>query len=243
VVELDTGRLDGFEALIRWTHPSLGEIPPDTLLPIAARLGLMPALGRWVLEQAVEQGLALSSQAGRPLAIAVNITPDQLHDERFIELATRHAGDRRMRLVLELTEHTLIDGDHASPTLDLLHDAGAAISLDDFGSGYSSMDYLHRFRAIDAIKIDRSFVAALTNPRTKIIVESVTAMARAFDTIVIAEGIEDWLTVSTVRDLGCQLGQGYLLGRPARFEVAAAIAQRGRIEGPWPVRTAAAVSA
>jgi diguanylate cyclase (GGDEF)-like protein len=243
IVELDTGRLDGFEVLIRWTHPTFGDIPPDRMLPIAIRLGLMPALGRWILDQAVLHGLTLSEHAGRPLAIAVNVAPEQLHDDRFIALAQHHAADRRLRLVLELTEHTLIDGDQASPILDLLHEAGAAISLDDFGSGYSSMDYLHRFHSIDAIKIDRSFICALTNPRTKIIVESVAAMASAFEAIVVAEGIEDWKTATTANNLGCRLGQGYLFGRPCTIDAAITIAERGYIDGPWPVRREAHVVA
>jgi diguanylate cyclase (GGDEF)-like protein len=235
VIELASGKLDGFEVLIRWTHPDFGNIPPDTLLPIASRIGLMPALGRWILVQAMEQGLRLSAIAGRPLAIAVNVAPEQLDDEHFIELAAEYGADRRLRLVLELTEHTLIEGDSAIAVIERLHSCGTAIALDDFGSGYSSIDYLHRFGAIDAIKIDRSFIAGLsTDPRSGALVDSIAAMARAFDALVVAEGIEDWDSALTVHDLGCQLGQGYLFGRPAPIESAMEIATAGRIEGPWP---------
>jgi diguanylate cyclase (GGDEF)-like protein len=235
VIDLSSGELDGFEVLIRWTHPELGAIPPDVMLPIASRIGLMPALGRWILVQAMEQGLRLSEAAGKPLAIAVNVAPEQLDDEVFISLAAGYAADRRLRLVLELTEHTLIDGDRANPVLDRLHACGAAISLDDFGAGYSSIDYLHRFRSIDAIKIDRSFVAGLgKDVRTRALIGSITAMGHAFDALVVAEGIEDWTSAMAVFELGCQLGQGYLFGRPAAVETAMTIAECGRVEGPWP---------
>jgi diguanylate cyclase (GGDEF)-like protein len=235
VIDLATGELDGFEVLIRWTHPELGLIPPDVLLPIASRIGLMPALGRWILVQAVEAAVLLSETAGRPLAVAVNVAPEQLDDEVFIGLAATYAADRRVRLVLELTEHTLIDGDRANPVLDRLHACGAAISLDDFGAGYSSIDYLHRFRSIDAIKIDRSFVAGLGNDvRTRALIGSITAMGHAFDALVVAEGIEDWDSARAVFELGCQLGQGYLFGRPSPVEDAMRIAECGRVDGSWP---------
>jgi diguanylate cyclase (GGDEF)-like protein len=234
VVHLADGELDGFEVLIRWTHPEFGPIPPDTLLPIASRIGLMPALGRWILIQAMQEGLRLSEVAGRPLAIAVNVAPEQLQDDRFIELAARYAEDPRLRLVLELTEHTLIEGDSAIAVLDRLHGCGAAISLDDFGSGYSSIDYLHRFRAIDAVKIDRSFIAGLTtDPRSGALVDSIASMAHAFDALVVAEGIEDWDSALAARELNCQLGQGYLFGRPEPIEAALPIARAGRVLGPW----------
>ena len=234
VVRLSDGELDGFEVLIRWTHPEFGPIAPDTLLPIASRIGLMPALGRWILIQAMQEGLRLSEVAGRPLAIAVNVAPEQLEDDRFIELAARYAEDPRLRLVLELTEHTLIEGDSAIAVLDRLHACGAAISLDDFGSGYSSIDYLHRFRAIDAVKIDRSFITGLvSDPRSGALVDSIAAMARAFDALVVAEGIEDWSSALAARGLGCQLGQGYLFGRPASIDAALPIARAGRVDGPW----------
>jgi diguanylate cyclase (GGDEF)-like protein len=235
VIDLSTGALDGFEVLIRWTHPELGPIPPDVLLPIASRIGLMPALGRWILVQAMQAGIRLSETAGRPLAVAVNVAPEQLDDEVFIELAAKYAADRRLRLVLELTEHTLIDGDRANPVLDRLHACGAAIALDDFGAGYSSIDYLHRFRSIDAIKIDRSFVAGLgKDVRTRALIGSITAMGHAFDALVVAEGIEDWDSARAVFALGCQLGQGYLFGRPGPIEEAMPIAECGRVEGSWP---------
>jgi EAL domain-containing protein (putative c-di-GMP-specific phosphodiesterase class I) len=244
VIDLASGDLDGFEVLIRWSHPELGLIPPDVMLPIASRIGLMPALGRWILVQAMEQGLALSEAAGKPLAIAVNVAPEQLDDEVFIRLAAGYAADRRLRLVLELTEHTLIDGDRANPVLDRLHGCGAAISLDDFGAGYSSIDYLHRFRSIDAIKIDRSFVAGLgTDVRTRALIGSITAMGHAFDAVVVAEGIEDWTSAMAVFQLGCQLGQGFLFGRPSPVEVALEIARRGRVDGPWPWTREGAVPA
>ena len=133
-------------------------------------------------------------------------------------------------MVLELTEHALIEEEAASEALNRLHEAGAAIAIDDFGVGYSSISYLHRFRCIDALKIDRSFVGSIVDDdRTHALVDSVIAMARAFDAIVVAEGIEDWETFATIQSMRCSLGQGFLFGRPSTFETAMEFARAGGI--------------
>jgi diguanylate cyclase (GGDEF)-like protein len=228
VVEIETGRLDGFEVLLRWTHPHLGNIPPDVMLPIATQIGLMPEIGRWVLRQGHRRALTLSKVAGRPLALAVNVGPEQLKDRVFLAEIERLARDRRVHLVVELTEHSLIDDEAAGPRLDRLHDAGVGVAIDDFGIGYSSISYLHRFRCIDTVKVDRSFVAGINgDDRMRALVQSVIAMARAFDATVVAEGIEDLETLEEIRALGCQFGQGYLLGRPEQFSTALELARRG----------------
>ena len=215
VVDLASGVVDGFEALLRWTHPSLGYVAPDVLLPVAEQIGLMPRLGRWVLHEAHRQGVVLSEAAGRQVTMAVNVAAEQFRDEEFLVEAVRYAADPRVHLVFELTERALVEDETADDALRRLHDAGAGIAIDDFGIGYSSISYLHRFDCIDIVKIDRSFVQSLAaDQRTQALVESIVAMADAFDAVVVAEGIEDRDTCATLRLAGCLLGQGYFF-RPA----------------------------
>jgi diguanylate cyclase (GGDEF)-like protein len=228
VVEIATGRLDGFEVLLRWTHPTLGNIPPNVMLPIATQIGLMPEIGRWVLQEGHRRARTLSQVAGRPLSLAVNVAAEQLKDRIFLAEVERLAADRRVRLIVELTEHSLIDDEAAGPRLDRLHDAGVGVAIDDFGVGYSSISYLHRFRCIDTVKIDRSFIAGLADDdRMRALVQSVNAMAKAFDATVVAEGIEDLETLEEIRAMGCQYGQGFFLGRPEPFPIALDLARRG----------------
>jgi diguanylate cyclase (GGDEF)-like protein len=228
VVEIETGRLDGFEVLLRWTHPTLGNIPPNVMLPIAIQIGLMPEIGRWVLQEGHRRARTLSQVAGRPLSLAINVAAEQLKDRIFLAEVERLAADRRVRLIVELTEHSLIDDEAAGPRLDRLHDAGVGVAIDDFGVGYSSISYLHRFRCIDSVKIDRSFIAGLAaDDRMRALVQSVNAMAKAFDATVVAEGIEDLETLEEIRAMGCQYGQGYFLGRPEPFPIALDLARRG----------------
>jgi diguanylate cyclase (GGDEF)-like protein len=228
VVEIETGRLDGFEVLLRWTHPTLGNIPPNVMLPIATQIGLMPEIGRWVLQEGHRRARTLSKVAGRPLSLAINVAAEQLKDRIFLAEVERLAADRRVRMIVELTEHSLIDDEAAGPRLDRLHDAGVGVAIDDFGVGYSSISYLHRFRCIDSVKIDRSFIAGLVeDDRMRALVQSVNAMAKAFDATVVAEGIEDLETLEQIRAMGCRYGQGFFLGRPEPFPVALDLARRG----------------
>jgi len=211
VVALDAGRIEGFEALLRWSHPSLGNVPPDVFLPVAEQLGVMKQLGRWVLHRAHTMGVELAELAGRQITMAVNVAAEQLHEEQFLVEAAQLAADPRVHLVLELTERALVDDQLAEGALRRLHDAGAGIAIDDFGIGYSSIGYLHRYECIDIVKIDRSFVKSVaTDERTRALVESIIAMANAFDAVVVAEGIEDIAACAALRGAGCELGQGFL---------------------------------
>jgi diguanylate cyclase (GGDEF)-like protein len=231
VVDLLTGRVDGFEALLRWSHPSLGNIPPDVLLPVAEQLGLMPRLGRWVLHEAHRMGVQLSEDAGRVISMAVNVAAEQLHDERFLTEAEELAADPRVDLVLELTEHALVEEEIAETALRRLHDAGARIAIDDFGIGYSSIGYLHRYDCIDIVKIDRSFVKTLASDRrTLALVESIVAMANAFDAAIVAEGVEDWSTCAALSGSGCRLGQGYLFSPAVGLEQARGFVRAGSFD-------------
>jgi diguanylate cyclase (GGDEF)-like protein len=233
VVTLNSGRIDGYEALLRWIHPSLGNVPPDVFLPVAEQLGVMKRLGRWVLQEAHAMGVELAEIAGRQITMAVNVAAEQLHDEQFLVEASDLAGDPRVHLVLELTEGALVDDEIADVSLRRLHGAGAGIAIDDFGIGYSSIGYLHRYACIDIVKIDRSFVGSVaSDERTLALVESIVAMANAFDATIVAEGIEDQLGCKRLELAGCELGQGYLFSPAVPLEQARALMRVGVFDVP-----------
>ena len=224
VVDLRSGVVDGFEALLRWTHPDLGYISPEMLLSVAEGTGLTTRLGRWVLHEAYRHALLLGEAAGRPVTMAVNVAAEQLADESFLTDAETMAADPRARLVFELTERALVEESAAASSLRRLHDAGIAIAIDDFGVGYSSISYLHRFDCIDIVKIDRSFVQSLAHDnRTAALVDTILAMARAFNAAVVAEGIEDHTTCRALREANCALGQGFLFSPAVPVEDAVAM--------------------
>jgi EAL domain-containing protein (putative c-di-GMP-specific phosphodiesterase class I) len=213
--------VDAFEALLRWTDPTLGVITPDMLLPVAEQIGLTPRLGRWVLREAHRQGVELSEAAGRVITMAVNVAAEQLRDDEFLGEAERLAADPRVHLVLELTERALVEEATAAAALNRLSEAGAGIAIDDFGVGYSSISYLHRFECVDIVKIDRSFVRSLAcDDRTAALVESIVAMADAFGTAVVAEGVEDLATIEALSRTGCFLAQGFLFSPAVPLELA-----------------------
>ncbi|WP_386766156.1 putative bifunctional diguanylate cyclase/phosphodiesterase [Longivirga aurantiaca] len=228
VVDLRTGLIDGFEALARWTHPTLGHIGPDRFIPAAERTGLIRQLGRQILEQAHAGGRTLAARAGRPIALGVNLSPMQVTDETLAERVRELRDlDPEVPLVLELTEGMLLG--HDLPTvaaLTGLKQGGVRLAIDDFGIGYSSVGYLHRL-PVDVLKIDKMFVAELHDPRSRALVAGVVAMAHAMDLSVIAEGVEDWPSATAVRDLGCDFAQGYLFSRPLPLAAAADLAAAG----------------
>lgn len=228
VINLRTGAVEGFEALSRWTHPTLGVISPDTFIPAAERLGLIRALDDQVLVTAHAQMRLLMRQTGAVLNLSVNIAPSQVGDPRLLERVRELiATEPRMALTLELTEQSLLADDPATiAALRELTDTGARLAVDDFGVGYSSIGYLHRL-PVDRVKIDRSLVQDLAVRRSYLLVQGVVAMARAMDLQVIVEGIEDAATAVTLRDLGCDRAQGFFFGRPMPLRAAEALVRLG----------------
>jgi diguanylate cyclase (GGDEF)-like protein len=231
VIDLGSGRVDGFEALARWTHPALGSVPPDQFIPAAERLGLIRELGLQILDKAHEGGRALSQEAGRALTLGVNLSALQVTDpdlaDRVAVLAERHG---EVRLVLELTEGVLLGDD--VPTVAALHRlkaCGVRLAIDDFGVGYSSVGYLHRL-PLDLLKIDKVFVNELHDARSHALVQGVVSMARAMDLTVVIEGVEDWHSAMAVRELGCDLAQGYVFSRPLSLEAALELAAQGSVD-------------
>ena len=216
---LDTGKLVGVEALVRWNHPERGQIPPDAFIPLAEQTGLIHQLGRFVLREACHQGRRwLDASPGTPLAIGVNISGKQLQRVGFLAEVLEileESGLPPKALVLEMTESVLMDDtDGSAIALAELKAMGVRIAIDDFGTGYSSLSYLHRF-PVDILKIDRSFVERLSGVHAEeSLVQSIVQLAQTLHLETIAEGIEDHGQLLALRRLGCQVAQGYHFGRP-----------------------------
>ena len=211
-----SGRVCGVEALLRWTHPEHGAVSPAEFVPIAEAVGLMPRLGRWVLEQACAQ----ARQWPASLKVSVNVSARQLGDAQFLDsVQAALAGLDPRRMELEVTESALVDdADAAVQTLKRLRELGVRLALDDFGTGYSALGYLRRFR-FDTLKIDRSFVSDLeADGEARVIVETILAMSRALGLLAIAEGVETPGQARMLSERGCEGLQGFLYSRPLRPE-------------------------
>ncbi len=217
-VDLETGKLIGVEALLRWRHPQQGLVPPEDFIPLAEETGLIVPIGEWVLREACRQQVAWLKQGFAALRMAVNISGRQLKQHDFIEtldLILIETGIEPQSLELEITE-SMIMRDVQSTIMDLtdLRMRGIRLAIDDFGTGYSSLSYLNRF-PVDQLKIDRSFVSRLTGDKEPVmIVAAIIALGRSMNLEVIAEGIESQQQLEILSKRGCQLGQGFLFSRP-----------------------------
>jgi diguanylate cyclase (GGDEF)-like protein len=241
LVRLDSGTVDGLEALCRWRHPTRGLVPPDQFIPLAEETGLIVPIGRWVLREACRQTLSLPAGAP-PMHVAVNLSVAQLRDAGIVEDVRRALADSGLapgRLVLEITESTMVaDTELAAARLGALRELGVRIALDDFGTGYSSLGQLDRL-PIDVLKMDRSFVRSENGLAASSVVAAIVALGRALGLEVVAEGIEEHAQLAALRALGCTLGQGYLFARPLTIEATAAWLRELRARGGYPVGPAA----
>jgi diguanylate cyclase (GGDEF)-like protein/PAS domain S-box-containing protein len=212
--DLHDGRLSGFEALLRWRHPTRGEIFPNDFIGLAEETGLIVPIGTWVLEQACAQARAWVDAGCDDLVLSVNLSARQLREPdivAWVRNALAKADLAPARLMLELTESSLMQDDEGR--LHAIRALGVTLALDDFGTGYSSLSYLSRF-PIDVLKIDRSFTSELGEVEDSALVRSVIQLASAMDMRTVAEGIERPEQLARVTALGCDFAQGYLLGRP-----------------------------
>lgn len=219
VVELRTGEMSSVEVLLRWTHPELGTIPPDAFIPLAEESGLIAPIGQWVIEQTVLQLAAWRSAFQVPpgFAAAVNVSSTQLRDGFAASVARilRLQDVPAEALVVELTESAVIDvSRETTREIQRLRDLGIRLVLDDFGTGYSSLSYLQNI-PLDGLKIDRSFIARISETTDAPIVEAIITLARTLGLGTVAEGIETTAQRDRLRDMGCDRGQGYLFARPA----------------------------
>jgi diguanylate cyclase (GGDEF)-like protein/PAS domain S-box-containing protein len=222
--EIATHRIVGVEALVRWRSPSRGVVPPDRFVPVAEAAGLIHELGEFVLREAALQTTQWVRDGLVPpdFVTWVNLSAVQLSDRRIAEIVgrtLRSVGLETSWLGLEVTETAIVvegsPAEQAREVLRDLHDQGFGIALDDFGTGFSSLEHLRRF-PIDIIKIDRSFIQGIEhNPKDAAIAANLVSLAHALGLVAVAEGIETPGQLEQLRELGCDLGQGYLLGRPA----------------------------
>ncbi|MBL6750948.1 MAG: EAL domain-containing protein [Nevskia sp.] len=223
IADMKTRRIAGFESLIRWKHPQRGMIPPDYFIKVAEGSGLIVAMGRWILRQACLAALRFENEdnsaglKGRNSFISVNVSAGQFHDPQFVPALAeilRSTGIEPRRLKLEITESVLTDAAAAKRWIEECKALGVRIALDDFGTGYSSLSYLHDF-AIDAVKVDQSFVRRmLSDRRSEKIVAAIIQLSLALDLEIIAEGIETDEHFERLASLGCQYAQGYLISKP-----------------------------
>jgi diguanylate cyclase (GGDEF)-like protein len=228
IVSLRSGCITGFEALLRWQHPQRGLISPGDCLPIAEEIGLLTALGKWVLQNAAKQLRAWQAdfKSVQPLSMSVNLSCKQFLQSSdlitIVDEILRTTGVAPHTLTLEVTETVMMENAEAAlATLAQLKNRRLHISIDDFGTGYSSLSYLQRL-PIDNVKIDRSFVARMNSAGESLeIVRSIVTLAHGLGKQVIAEGVESAEQLALLRELGCEYGQGYFFSQPQDTESAA----------------------
>ncbi|CAN7467033.1 EAL domain-containing protein [Pseudoduganella sp. LjRoot289] len=218
-IDVPTSQIVGVEALVRWRHPEHGIIPPNDFIPLAEETGLIVPIGEWVLRTACRQAKAWQQTCRRAIRMAVNLSARQFKDENLTQIVLSALGDSGLEprlLELELTEGTLMDDARATMVmLEQLRGIGVLLSIDDFGTGYSSMSYLKRFD-VRALKIDKSFISGLPqDTENAAITRAIIAMAHGLKMIVVAEGVETDEQLTLLEQYGCDMAQGYFLGRPS----------------------------
>lgn len=224
IVSARSRKIEGVEALLRWTHPTKGPIPPSVFVPVAEESGLMVDLGDWVLREAIACAPRLEG-----LGVAINLSPAQFRQGNLPALLRNllhESGVDAARLTFEITEGLLLDRSQDTfATLDAIHALGCRIALDDFGIGFSSLKYLVDFR-FDKLKIDRSFVSGLSDaPANQAIVRSVIQLGRALKMEVVAEGVETRFEAALMQAFGCDHMQGYLFSKPVPLDELTAFVQ------------------
>ena len=221
--DLVTNTIIGFEALVRWHHPTRGIVPPAEFIPLAEEIGVITAIGEWVLRTACKQALAWPEE----VSISVNLSPVQFRGGKLLDTVVSALAQSQLspgRLELEITEGALLDNtDAVLHVLNRLRDLGVAVSMDDFGTGYSSLGYLQKF-PFDKIKIDQSFVRDIdAHADRQAIIRALISLAATLGMKTIAEGVETEAELACIRTEGCTEVQGYLTGRPMPASAATAL--------------------
>jgi diguanylate cyclase (GGDEF)-like protein len=220
-IDLQSERVVGVEALIRWRHPTRGMIAPDTFIPLAEETGLIVPIGRWVLTEACKQA-AVWHDESRSVQVSVNVSARQLDHKDLLEDVQGALTDSELEpsaLTLEITETALMrDADSTTQQLTKLKGLGVQIAIDDFGTGYSSLAYLRQF-PVDVLKIDRTFVTGLCDSAdSRALAHTLIALGKTLGLETLAEGIEDPAQLEILKHEQCDLGQGYLFARPLTVE-------------------------
>ena len=225
----------GFEALIRWRHPTLGSLAPDEFIPLAEESALIEQLGCWVVEEVCRQLASWSRSGSRPVPVSINISTHQFRSgdlDRIVSDALRRHRLRADLIEIEITEGVLMD-DQDGPLahMERLHKLGVRIAVDDFGTGYSSLSYLKRF-PIDTVKIDRSFISELSEgSEDAAISTAIISLAHSLDLDVVAEGVETREQLDILIDLGCDAAQGFLFSKPVSAAAAEVLTRRSAAVG------------
>lgn len=219
IIALKTGRLAGFEALVRWNHPRRGVVSPVDFVPVAEETGLIIPIGQWVLEEACKKvrEWQISSPGHRAMSLSVNLSARQIAQPDILERikdALKQSNLDPHYLKLEITESVVMENAEAATLMfKQLRALGVQLSIDDFGTGYSSLSYLHRF-PLNYLKIDRSFIMRMTTDNDNAIVKTISTLAQNLGMEVIAEGIETEEQYQQLKELGCEYGQGFLFSHP-----------------------------
>jgi diguanylate cyclase (GGDEF)-like protein/PAS domain S-box-containing protein len=235
MIRLDGETIYGFEALLRWHHPTRGDISPIDFIPLAEETGLIIPIGRWVLNQACHQATTLQQAftGTGALSISVNLSVKQLQSETIltdVQRALQTSGLSPASLVLEITESVMMaDTDLAVARLEALKALGVRLAMDDFGTGYSSLSYLNRF-PVDILKMDRSFLR--TGAPDSGLAAAIVSLGDALNLQVVAEGIEQTTQLSTLRTLGCDLGQGFLFAKAMPIDAVLTYLTADKAQGP-----------
>ena len=220
LVDLRTGAVTGAEALIRWNHPNRGEVSPAEFIPVAERSGLIKEIGKWVLNEAMQEAATWQIRGSR--YVSINVSAVQLRSDDFVEQvsdALEFSGLRPEQVMLEVTETILVDAiESASTALTALQELGVRIAIDDFGTGYCSLSYLRKF-PVDVVKIDRQFVDEVDGDEQRSsLARMILQMTSSLGVTSVAEGIERPDQIAALQQFGCDIGQGFLLSRPLEVD-------------------------
>ncbi len=208
--------LSGFEALVRWDHPTRGPLPPLDFIPLAEETGDIIELGSWILRTACAQAQEWNRRSDHALTMSVNVSAVQIHHPDFLIAISSTLADTGLPpscLIVELTESTLADHEVVEPILRAVRALGVGVAIDDFGTGYSSLSYLQQLD-VSSVKIDQSFVKALSSTQDLSLVRGILSIADALSLTVVAEGIENLEQLALLQDLDCTYVQGFYLSRP-----------------------------
>lgn len=231
IVDLRTGIVNEFEALIRWRHPAHGLVTPNEFVQVAEETGLIIPIGKWILAESCRQIAEWQQRFDRELSVSVNLSAKQLMHPNLSEQIRSVLAEMRLdasQLKLEVTESTVMEhSERSMKVLSELDELGVSLSTDDFGTGFSSLSYLQRF-PFDRLKIDRSFIKLMDDDnKSGLIVKTILMLGENLDIEVVAEGIETCGQLQILRELGCTLGQGYLFSHPIDPEAAGELLAKG----------------
>jgi EAL domain-containing protein (putative c-di-GMP-specific phosphodiesterase class I) len=228
IVSLVTYQIIGFEALLRWNHPKQGLIMPNEFIPIAEETGQIVQVDNWVFSEAARQARRWQSEfpTSHPLSISVNISGRRFLQKDladYIKSVLKETGVNPECLKLEITESAIIENvENATETLKKIKELGIQVSLDDFGKGYSSFNYLQQF-PVDVLKIDHSFISTMDSPKNLQIVNSMIVLANSLGLKVVAEGVENGEQIIQLSGMDCQYVQGFLFSKPLPLAAATAL--------------------